>query len=109
MKAVEFLRLERKVDYKEEGALYRSVYFNVKPNPDKNSLYLIVADAFGLPYAFEISKLVRKHTSGKTQDPRMIVNMTRALQTKEFFIDENGEIDNLDKIIKKVVAEIGYR
>ena len=113
MKKVEFVRLERKVNYEDANDVYKKYYSDDVPNSaekgiNKDKLYIIVADAYGVPYAFEIGKKIKKYTSGKVQSPIMVEHISDSLKRKEFFLDDNGAIENLDKILKKAVAETGY-
>lgn len=113
MQKVEFVRLERKVNYKNEDEVYLNFYSDVVLNSaekglNKDKLYMILADMYGVPHAFEISKKIKKYTSGKVQSPVMIQRISEALKRKEFFLDDNGAIENLDKILKNAIAETGY-
>ena len=113
MRRAEFVKLERKVNFDDMNLVYLSHYYKIEPEKDltgkyKNRLYLIVADVYGIPYAYEISKLMRKYTSGKTQSPRMIHYISESLERKEFYINSEGKIEDLDKILKQAVTESGY-
>ena len=112
MRKVQFVSLDRKVDYQNEEALYAKYYLDIQPqkgNSCKDKLYLVVANEYGIPSAFEIGKLVRKYSSGKTQDPVMIVRMSESLKEQELLLNSEGQIENLDTILKKVLANWGYR
>ena len=112
MRKLEFVSLDRKVNYEDGCSLFIRHYSNSKPEKDKNGsnkLYLVVANEHGIPYAYEIGKLVRKYSSGKTQDPVMIQRMSESLKEQELLLNSEGQIENLDKILKKVLANWGYR
>lgn len=113
MQKLEFVRLERKVNYQDENEVYIKFYSgdvlnSAEKGLNKDKLYMILTDAYGIPHAFEIGKKIRKYTSGKVQSPVMIERIGEALKIQEFFLDDNGAIENLDKILKKAIAETGY-
>lgn len=114
MRKVQFVSIDRKVNYEDEETLFIRHYSNLKTVRDnnvanKNLLYLVVANEHGIPYAYEIGKLVRKYSSGKTQDPVMIERMSESLKEQELLLNSEGKIENLDKILKKVLSNWGYR
>lgn len=114
MQRVEFVSLDRKVNYDNAEVLFIRHYSNTKPEKDKtgsnkNRLYLIVANEHGIPYAYEIGKLVRKYSSGKIQDPVMIHRMSESIKEQELLLNSEGQIENLDKIIKNALSSWGYR
>ena len=113
MQKVEFVELKRKVNYDDIDVVYNSHYGNIAPEKDvtgayKNRLYLVVASVFGELYVYEIGKKVRKYSSGQTQTPVMIERMSESLKEKELLLNSEGEIENLDKILKEVVTAWGY-
>lgn len=113
MRQLEFVRLDRKVNYENEEAVYKMHYLHIQPENDSNGkykdkLYIIVADAYGIPYAFEISKFIRKFTSGKTQSPTMIEYLSEAFKHQELYLDDDGKIDHFEKVLKNAVKESGF-
>ena len=74
---------------------------------ERDTLYLVVSDVYGLSYAFDVTKVVKKYTSGKVWTPRLLDSLRTSLETKELYLNDLGEVDNLNGIMKKVVAECG--
>ena len=122
MKKVEFVELRReRPNYKDTAA--KTHFFINSTEADvakvtKDTLYMVVADTYGMPYIFDVTKLVKKHTSGKTWTPKMLSDISISLGRKALYLDDEGIVcgfdnDNdtvicLDKVMKRVAAEGGY-
>ncbi len=111
MTRVEFseLRRERPTKAYENGKkhLYANAYHMIPERIERDTLYLVVSDVYGLSYAFDVTKVVKKYTSGKVWTPRLLDSLRTSLETKELYLNDLGEVDNLNGIMKKVVAECG--
>ena len=74
---------------------------------EHDTLFLVVSDSYGLAYAFDITKSVKKYTSGKMWTPKMIDGLSRSFERQDFILNDFDEVEGLTKIIKQVTAECG--
>lgn len=112
MREVQFVEFRRERPNLTDSAAKTHVFVN-KTEADiakvvKETLYIVVADCWGLNYIFDVSKLAKKYMSGKTWTPKMLSNISASLERKELFLDDVGELSDMDKVFKKVAAETGY-
>ena len=92
MKPVQFVELQWNVKYEDRDDFLRSFYVPIKleteANPQyKKNVYIIVADELGIPYYWEIGKIINKLTGGKLQSkiykPKiMIEKISEALERR---------------------------
>lgn len=109
---VEFVELRRERPHLTDSEAKTHFFMNCSESEikdvSKDTLYLVVADIYGLSYIYDVTKLMRKSTSGKTWTPKFLTNMTASLERKEFFLGEDNEIEGIDKIFKRAAADMGY-
>lgn len=114
MRKAEFVMLARKVNFEDQQNVYKMIYFDIEPEKEesglyKNKLYLVVADVYGVLYTYEIGKLVRKFSSGLSQSPVMVRRIEEYLREKEFLLNSEDQIEDLDKILKRTMSDCGLR
>ncbi len=110
MKKLEIIELRRERPTKSSGSQIN--YFqNISEEEMKavksDTLFIVAADVYGIPYAFNVTKAIKKFTSGKPWTVRMINNLQKAMVGRKIAI-EGDELVDADKFIKQVVAETGY-
>lgn len=118
MKPVQFVDLQWNVNYEDRDDFMRNFYSPIKleieANPQyKKNVYIIVADELGIPYYWEIGKIINKLTGGKLQSkiykPKiMIEKISEALERRELFLNDEGEIEGLKKHLEKAIYATGY-
>ena len=118
MKPVQFVDLQWNVNYEDRDDFMRNFYSPIKleteSNPQyKKNVYIVVADELGIPYYWEIGKLINKLTGGKLQSkiykPKvMIGKISEALERRELFLNDEGEIEGLKKHLEKAIGDTGY-
>lgn len=109
---VEFVELRRERPHLTDSEAKTHFFMNCSEadikKVSKDTLYMVVADIYGLSYIFDVTKPMRKNTSGKTWTPKFLTNMSASLERKELFLGDDGELKDIDKILKKAAADMGY-
>jgi len=118
MKPVQFVDLQWNVNYESRDEFLQKFYCPIKLSEDTNqqykkNVYLVVADELGIPYYWEIGKLINKLTGGKLQSkvykPKIMINkIGDALKRQNFLLNNEEEIDDLKKHLEKAIEESGY-
>ena len=101
MKTLQFLKLEHITT--EELASKKYVVMD----GGSSGFYAIFCDVYGVPYAYEVTGMLNKYTSGKKMAGHRLASVCKSMEYEEYIMnEENHNIEKFPKIMQRVLMGI---